>query len=302
MILKQILIEAPEDKRLSPVSRKPSDVTYDNLPVDVKALADAGKWAEAYSKLVNAKDIDVFLDKFIDEYSGFSSFKDKITPIRETLKRELMNMGSKAFAPETNPILAFLNTYFALGNTFTDEQFKTLLGYWGNGLIDDKMLKLHGPEDHIIFNKNLYDMTNSEFIVQAYNWLSKKKNIEAYVDLNTMTADVLEKNLSRIRGDRIRDTAGRFSKKNYPQAFRDLIIFKEFLDVTGEINPANEIQVRLQRLQDLSPSKEEPKDEKIKPERYTKEEIEAIFRNGLDKLDKSSLNKLLNFMRDKGWL
>ena len=117
-----------------------------------------------------------------------------------------------------------------------------------------------------------------------------------------MTADVLEKNLSRIRGDMIRDITGKFSKKNYPQAFRDLIIFKEFLDVTGEINPANEIQVRLQRLQDLSPSKEEPKDEKIKPERYTKEEIEAIFRNGLDKLDKASLNKLLNFMRDKGWL
>ena len=69
----------------------------------------------------------------------------------------------------------------------------------------------------------------------------------------------------------------------------------------GEINPAAEIQARLQRLQDASDL--DPEDElDFELERYTRDELEAIFEAGLDRLDRSKARKLVTYMHEKGWI
>ena len=130
------------------------------LPKEVVELMQQDKWGEAYSLLTNPNDIDKFLDAFIATYKEFEPFQEQLKPIKEPLKRELMSLGFKAFQKETNPILWFLNTYFSLGNRFTEEQFKNLLSWWNEGIIVDKDLKKRGPKDHIIYNSDLYNKIN----------------------------------------------------------------------------------------------------------------------------------------------
>lgn len=276
------------------------------LPADVMDLIDAGRWADAYSKLVSSDDINLFLDTFIDRYKRFEPFKEQIEKIKAPLKRELMGMGERAFQEETNPILAFLPQYFSLSPAeFTEEDFKKLLSLWSNGIIDDKDLRKKSPADHIIYNDNLYKMNQIEFIVQAYEWLSNKKNVSYYIDLNNPNAGELEDNLKRICGDLVRDTLGRFKHKN-TNAFRDLIIYKTFDDPSGEITPADEIQARLRRLQDRAPGKQTKEDDeettKTRPVRYNKEDVNKVFTDGPDKLNKETVNVLLNYLKDKGYI
>ena len=291
-----------------------TQVNTEKLPFspEVNTLIAADKWAEAYDKLVNASDVDAFLDLFLQKYKPFESFQDRIEAIKPVLKRVFMSLGSKAFKPETNPLLAFLPSYFSLSssNKFTQDQFRSLTSLWSQGIIDDKMLRKHEPKDHIIFNHNLYDMQNMTFIVQAYNWLSKESNVQPYINLKDRNVRNFDSDIEYVIGKQGRDKLGRFTAKeiNY-KLFRDMIIF-ENADSAGRINDASEIQARLKRLQmkDSRYNKDEDEQEKpkekvvVRPEKYSKDEINTIFTSGLNNLKKSSVNKILNYFKDQGWM
>lgn len=310
---KMILTEAPGDDPRS-FRQQHSVSRVDDIPLPDDVLDDIaeGKWEEGYSKLTNAKDIDIFLDAFLNSYPGFTSFKDRIEVIKAPLKRELMNLGNKAFNPETNPILTFLTTYFSLSsdNKFTEDQFKGLLSMWYEGIIDNKDLKKKGPADHIIFNKNLYGMTDNTFIVQAYGWLSKESNVKEYVDITKPD----DKRMIYIRDVIMhpgagRDDSGKFTTstmrfKNIKD-FRNFIIYVDKDRPEGDINTAAEIQRRLGALQDAKkPTEDKPEEGSVKmrPIRYEKSDIDKILSGGLEGFSKTYVNTLLNYFKDMGWI
>lgn len=310
------LTEAPDkDEPISVVSRRPSEVTYENFPNETKELIKQGKWVEAYRTLVNTDDIEAFIEYFIYNYWVFRNFKKNLEPIHKTLARALMSLGEKAFAIETNPLLAFLRNYFANGNTFTDEQFKQLINWWAEGIIADKDLRKEKVSDSILLNPNLYNMPNATFIVQAYYWLANKNNVSYYINLegnkdsSKVRQDIykIDARMKYIMNDQGRTNDGKYDFKTADyKKFRDMIIFKTPENPEGPINNASEIQARLRRLQNSSEaiSKEDAEDDRssvsVRPTRWTAEQVDSILKGGRAKLDQSSANTLVNYMKDKG--
>ena len=302
MIFRKILTEAPGDvteptpddrsrKQKFRTMRTSDTNDYDNLPDDVKSDADHGKWAEGYRKLTNAKDIELYIDKFIAEYPPLAAIGEaKIDKIRPALKREMMSVGDKAFQPETNPILTFLQTFYSMGREFgSEDKFKTLLSMWSDGVVDDKDLKKRGPNEHIIFNTLLYDKSDVPFIVKSYEWLSNAKNIGGYIDLDSVTVDGLKDVLGP--GVDVREVP------KQAKDFRDLIIFKNPSNPDGSINDAAEIQKRLQALEDSHPSNKERRVE-FEPVKYDKTEIPGILRKEPSTWSESERMKLASYILD----
>ena len=329
------LVEAPgdEDKPISPVSRKPSEYTVDNLPDETKALIEKGQWTEAYRTLTNTREIEVFINYFIDNCSELSEIKpEKMEPIHDVLVRTLMSLGDRAFQVETDPLLKFLNTYLSKGgNSFsTADQFRNIVTWWSEGIITDKNLRETDEAKCILLNHYLYDMHNSTFIVQAYYWLSKKNNVRAYIDLDKESirkaVQEVEARIVHILGPQGRRDNGQFDFKkiNY-EDFRNMIIFVNS-NPTGQINTAEEIQARLLRMQAKADDIEAMKDTSsegtnistereaelgdkadfnysgntipFKRLRWDSREISKILAKGIGNLTSEDANKLVTYFRD----
>lgn len=312
------LNEAPEDmtsKPVSVVSRKPSEVNISHLPEDTKKLISQGKWTEAYRTLINTQDIEVFIEYFLMKYDGLKSFQRQLRPIHDVLSRAMMSLGDRAYQPETNPLLTFLNTFFAQGSEFARaDQFSTLIGWWGDGIVVDKNLKETKVENSILLNSNLYTMSDNTFIVQAYYWLGDKRNVRAYLDLET-TRDLdpvvsIEKQIKYILGPQGRRDDGKFDfKKVDYKKFRNLIIFVNPESPRGAINTAAEIQARLTRMQEavnavkeLSGEDEAEVENKIYARRYTTDSLNKILTSGLSKFTKDDADVLLSYFKDRGYI
>ena len=330
------LVEAPgddADKPVSPVSRKPSEYTVENLPDETKALIEKGQWTAAYRTLVNTREIEVFINYFIEKCPELSEIKpEKMAPIHDVLVRTLMSLGDRAFQEETNPLLKFLNTYLSRGgNSFsTADQFKNVVTWWSEGIITDKNLRETDVVKCILLNPNLYDMQNSTFIVQAYYWLSKKNNVRAYIDLDKESirnaVQEVEARIIQILGPQGRRENGQFDFKkiNY-EDFRNMIIFVNS-NPAGEINTAEEIQARLVRMQSKADEIEAVKDKSaegtnistereaelgdkadfnslgntvpFKRLRWDSREISKILAKGIGNLTSEDANKLVTYFRD----
>ena len=311
------LNEAPDyypDEPISAVSRRPSDVTVGNFPDETKELIKQGKWTEAYKTLINPDDIEEFIKVFIYQCDLLKSFSKQVTKIYDPLVRLMRSLGDRAYQPETNPMLTFLNSYFAQGNEFDSaDQFKALAGWWGDGIVIDKNLKETKVENSILLNPNLYNMSNNTFIVQAYYWLGDKKNVKAYLNLET-TKDLdavksLEKQIKYILGPQGRTADGRFDfKKVDYKKFRDLIIFVNPESPRGPINEASEIQARLSRMQDAVNAAKGDEEEadlgrgKTYNRRYSKDDINRILSSGINKLTQDDIETLLSYFTDRGFI
>jgi len=328
------LVEAPgDDEPISPVSRKPSEYTVENLPDETKELIEKGQWTQAYRTLSNTREIETFINYFIDNCDLLVNFKEKLKPIRDVLVRTCMSLGDRAFQEETNPLLKFLNTYFKVGDKKFDtaDQFRNLVNWWSESIITDKNLREESVDKSILLNDNLYDMQNSTFIVQAYYWLSKKNNVRPYIDLDKESVrDAIkptEERINKILGPQGRKKNGQYDfKKISYEDFRDMIIFANG-DTTGSINSAEEIQARLLRMQDkaddleantdtssegtnISKEREAELGDKadfdnnqgntvpFKRLRWDSREISKILSKGIGNLTSEDANKLVTYFRD----
>lgn len=340
------LVEAPgDDKPISPVSRRPSEYTVDNLPDETKDLIEKGQWTQAYRTLTNTREIEVFINYFIDNCDLLVNFKDKLKPIRDVLVRTMMSLGDRAFQEETNPLLRFLNSYLGVGDKKFDsaDQFRNLVNWWSEGIITDKNLRETSVDKSILLNDNLYDMQNSTFIVQAYYWLSKKNNVKAYINLDKESVrnavQETEDRINYIVGPQGRLPAGwglthndgkhggefDYKKINY-EDFRNMIIFVNPDDRKGAINPAEEIQARLTRMQAKADELGDIKDDSsegtnislenedeagddwntrtsgnmipFKRLRWDSREIARILSKGIGNLSSEDANKLVTYFRD----
>ena len=192
-----------------------------------------------------------------------------------------------------------------------------------------------------------------QFIVQAYLWLSKENNIKSYIDLkeykslndkrdeivsqaknseNYEEREKLEKQLKQLydidlklnsiigEQGKIQNDQGKMVydvKKLDYKKFRDLIIFKEMGNPLGEINSAQDIRNKLDKLEQLSPVSDDiapasptnntkpssnSKTVNFNPQRYSNSEIEGILKkalqNGLGGFTKSDIGKLLTFLSE----
>lgn len=355
MRLKKILLEAPvyddqgrykgttynkyNNKYNAPsaVSRRPIDVTIENLPDETKQLIDEGKWTEAYRTLTNTDDIKVFIDYFLTQCNLLTSFQSQVEAIHDTLVRAMMSLGDRAFTPETNPLLTFLNQFFGSGSKFDNgEQFKMLVNWWSGGIVTDKNLREQKVQKSIIMNKDIYLKQNNTFIVQAYYWLAKKDNIEAYVKVKDYQLRHIEDKLTQDIHQVILNTkqprnkaTGEFMDKQPYEAIRNYIIFynesrNPAADPAKTIEEATVIQQRLLRLQafqteindaynaavlngEITPDNNQQTPKKstslgIKPVRYDNAEVDAIMSDGKGKLTKDKVNILLNYLKDKGYI
>lgn len=338
MEFKNILLEyvSPEEarqhqknlKKLNKINSKPSSqfsTAYNDieLPEETQRLINEGRWGEAYRTLTNANDIKAFTTKFTYEYKGLASFQEKVNKIRDALVLVLMQLGDKAYDDRTNPLLIFLKQFFSTEEFDNSNQFKFLVGLWSNGIVLDKNLKETDINKSILLNKDLYLKQNGEFIVQAYYWLGKEANVSPYLDLKNLDIRKKEDSINKVIGPQgrlpagYRDENGKkggqydFKKVDY-KAFRNLIIFVDMNMPSGPINDAIEIQARLKRLQDLTITQRELKGDKedegnntkvkLTPKKVSRQEIEAIFKDGIDKMSKEKVNSLFNYFRDRGMI
>lgn len=308
MILRR-LTEAPDrgsDEPISVVSRRPSEVTYENFPDKTKELIANNDWVGAYRTLVNTSDIELFIEYFIYNYWLFRNITKNIEPIYKSLSRALLSMGDRAFSLDTNPLLAFIKSYFSLGNSLTNDQFQMVVDWWNSGTIADKDLRADKIENSILLNQNLYSMGNNTFIVQAYYWLAIQKNVMWYIDLEKSSPEVLKPQLMYVLG--VSEDTGLDIAHITVKKFRDMVIFVNGESQDGPIHQATEIQAMMSRLQHVPQKfsgREDSDDDaastvSVKPTKWDDNQIDNIMKNGKGQLNADTANILANYMHDKG--
>ena len=334
MLIRKLLLEA-EPSRPTQTTQQQQDAANQtqqvasnaeniDLPQDALEKLSQGKWWEAYDQLATEADVERLMELFLDTYPGLARFKDEVELIKKPLIRYMRSLGRDAFSEATNPMLTFLNTYFSQNNKFTEDEFRKLINLYARGIIADKQLKERNVNKSILFNPHLYQMKepDMQFVVQAYLWLSKENNVKRYLDLkdkgsqaknseNSKIRAEVDAELNNIIGEQGRKDNGEFDYKQLDyNKFRDLVIFKKMDNPMGEINPAQEIKARLDRLEQNLPAKDDEADRtktttpsgrktvEFTPQRYSTTEIDGILKKGLDNLTKSDISKLFTFLSE----
>lgn len=326
--------------------------TIDNLNLPEKAMEKvaSGDWEGAYDELATEEDIISLIEYFLATYPPFANLQEKLNAIKNPLIRWMRGLGRNAFRDTTNPMLVFLPEYFNQGKQFTEDEFRKLVNLYARGIISEKQLREKDVHKNILLNQNLYSMAEPDlqFVVQAYLWLSKENNIKSYLDLkeyktlndnreqiisqaknseNYEEREKLEKQLKQLYNidlqlnsiigeqGKVLNDQGKMVydvKKLDYKKFRDLIIFKDLGNPLGEINSAQEIRNKLDKLEQLSPASDyEPsgtttrrptqsgrKTVEFSPQRYSNTEIQNILQKGINNLTKSDVSKLLTFLSE----
>lgn len=249
-----------------------------NLSAEVKSALKAHDWSRAYDARVSDAEGNAIVDLFLKHFDKFKDYQDKIKGIKEPLTRQIRNMKGEGFDDATNPFLEFLENYLQ-NNSLSEDNFIELNNMWSNGIISDNMLKEKDLSKNILLNSDLYNKQDKQFIVQAFSYLSDKKNIDKNIDLQRLLNKAELEDSDYIK-------------------YRDSVIYNN-----GKINDAQTIKVKLSEDERNNPiAKENDKNKLVNPVQYDTQTVDSIFKQGRERLNKDSVNILLNYLKDAGYI
>ena len=289
-------------------------VSDDDTPAQAKGNYD---YASAFSKAGSVSRQRTIVKRYIREWSKSASIDARVKKIQGPLVDEMMSLQDSAFNEETNPILLFLKTYLR-SNELTPDQFKELNNLWSDRVVTNEQLRAASAQDHIIMNQNLWKkpLTDIEFIVQSYNWLSKMNNIKRYASIEGLTQalrksklaaaessarldsgivpDGFFKNFTFADADRLRDDDGTAAM------IRNAIVFVDG-NPSGDIKSASDIErglMALERIGKDSAEKDTLRDRTVDV-KVSNDDISKMMSSG--ELSRDDFLKIYKYAEMRGW-
>lgn len=274
-------------------------------------------YASAFSKAGSVSQQETIVKRYIREWSKAAGIDAQVKKIQEPLVDEMMSLQASAFDGETNPILLFLETYLR-NNELTPDQFKELNNLWSDRVITNEQLHAASAKDHIILNQNLWKkpLTDIEFIVQSYNWLSKINNIKRYVTI----ADLIDA-LRKSKFDAA-ESSVQFGSGLVPDGFfqnftfadadklkddnstavmiRNAIVFVVG-DPSGDIKSAADIEKGLMALERIGKdsAKKDTLNDQTVDVKVSNDDISKMMSSG--ELSRDDFLKIYKYAKMRGW-
>lgn len=274
-------------------------------------------YAAEFSKAKSVEREEAVVKRFIRQWSLDKNIDSNVKRISEPLTREMLSLREKAFDPLTNPVLTFLENYLSTSQ-MTPDQFIVLNNMWSDGTIGRQELLLKTPDECILQNSYLWKkpLNDIPFIVKTYLWLSDISNIKRYVNLKTLAKGLSAymasngKTSSMLTTLNVNFTTGEGGKlpeipetKATAEYIRDVVVFVDSKNPSGDVNEAKTIEENLTILSELSPtgiSDEDILKAQANQEDVTVEEIQGMFKSG--NMTKKDFLKIYKFAQMQGWL